>query len=180
MANGVVVQSRVQAKDNDALNRPFVCASDVMNGHVLNLTGYSTTAGESEVWTGVAPTTGNLSNLWMAYSPEIVTVTSASGNEYRGLTPDPRDFTNIAGNVGDCFQPQVGDLITITGDGLAGTKSTNTFVVATNAAFALTWAATAVSGLSLKLREETTISVPTGAIGSHKVTAYKFEVVAIA
>jgi hypothetical protein len=176
MANGVLIQSKVQAKDNDALNRPAVSAADVMNGNVLDLTGYSTTAGEAEVWTAVAPTTGNLSNLWMAYSPEVV-ITNA---KYRGIDCDPRSFTNIAGRVYDVFKLEVGDIITVTGDSLAGTQSTNTFVVATNTAFGLTWAAAAVAGVSLELLEETTISLGTGAIGSQKIPAFKFEVKAIA
>jgi len=177
MANGILVQNKVHAKDTDALNRPVVvAASDVQNGHVLDISNDGTNANGSEVWTGVAPTTGNLSNLWMAYSPEVVITAGA----YRGLTPDPRQFTNVAGRVFDAFKPQVGDIMTLTEDNLAGTKSTNTFVVATNTAFALTWGAAAVSGLSLELIEETTLSLGTGAIGSQKIVAYKFEVVAIA
>ena len=139
MANGILVQNNVQAKDIDALNRPVVSASAVQNGHVMVLSNDGTNTNGAEVWTGVAPTTGNLSNLWMAYSPEVVITDS----KYRGLTPDPRDFTNVAGRVFDAFKPQVGDILTFTEDNLAGTKSTNTFVVATNAAFGLTWASAA-------------------------------------
>ena len=65
-------------------------------------------------------------------------------------------------------------------DAVAGTKSTNGFVVATNAAQKLTWAAAAVSGVSLKLIATEYISIGLGAIGTQRVTAYLFEVVALA
>jgi hypothetical protein len=176
MANGILIQSAVQAKDIDALNRAAVAAVDVQNGSVLNLTGYSTTAGESEVWAAEAPTTGNLSNLWMACSPEVV----VTDGKYKGIDVDPRNFVNTAGDVFDVFKPQLGDIVLMSVDAVGGTKSTNTFVVATNAELKLQWAAAAVSGVSLELIEETTMSIGTGAIGSNKVTAYKFEVVAVA
>jgi hypothetical protein len=176
MANGILVQNKVHAKDTDALNRPVVSASAVQNGHVMAISNDGTNTNGAEVWTGVAPTTGNLSDLWMAYSPEVV----ITNGKYRGIDCDPREFTNIAGRVFDAFKPQVGDIMTLTADNLAGTKGANTFVVATNTAFALTWGAAAVSGLSLSLIEETTLSLGTGSIGSQKIVAYKFEVVAIA
>lgn len=87
----------------------------------------------------------NTTGIWMAYSPEIVTVVTASGKKYRGINPDPRDFTNTSGEVFDAFKPQVGDILTITTDGITGTKSTNTFIVATNGQYALAWAAVANS-----------------------------------
>jgi hypothetical protein len=85
----------------------------------------------------------NSSNLWMAYSPEIVTVVTATGNKYRGLTPDPREFTNIEGEVFSAFKPQVGDIITLTAEAITGTKGSNTFAVAANGAYTLAWAAAA-------------------------------------
>jgi len=93
------------------------------------------TAYELEV---VANTTG----VWMAYSPEIVTVVTASGKKYKGLTPDPREFTNISGEVFDAFKPQVGDIITITADGIGTTAiGSNTFAVAKDGQYKLDWAA---------------------------------------
>lgn len=84
----------------------------------------------------------NSSNLWMAYEPEIVTIV-VNGKKFRGVDNDVRDFYNIAGTPFTAFKPQVGDLITITNDGLAGTKGSNTFVVASNGSYQLTWAAAA-------------------------------------
>ena len=87
----------------------------------------------------------NSTGMWMAYSPEVITVTTASGKKYKGINPDPRDFTNLSGEVFDAFKPQVGDILTITDDGITGTKSTNTFVVAKNGQYKFDWAASANS-----------------------------------
>ena len=176
MANGVIQKNAVMAKDVDSLNRSATINAEVQNGSCVSLSGYSTTTGQSEVWTAVTPATATLGELWMVATPEVVVTDS----KYKGLDPDPRNFTNAANSIMDVFKPQIGDIITLTADAVGGTISTNTFVVATNGELKLQWAASAVSGLSLKLRETTSISIGTGAIGSHKVTAYKFEVVAVA
>lgn len=174
MAYGVVIQDRVQASNVDALNRSAKSASLVENGYVCNLLTRSSTAGEGEVWVATAPATGALSNLWMVYSPEVVITDS----KYKGLNPDPRDFSIAIGQVFDVFQPQLGDIITITADSLTG--SANTHAVATDGDFQLNWGASAVSGLSLKLLATTYISIGLGSIGTQRVTAYRFEVVAVA
>lgn len=176
MAYGVLIQNKVQASDIDALNRSVKCASAVENGMVFNLLTRSAVSGEEEVWVATAPATSYLSNLWMAYEPEIV----LTDGKYKGLDPDPRNFYVPAGTVFSAFQPKLGDVITLTSDVITGTIGANTFVVATNADFQLNWGASAVSGLSLKLIETTYISIATGSIGSQRVTAYKFEVVAVA
>lgn len=80
--------------------------------------------------------------LYMAYEPEVVVVT-VNGKQYKGIDPDVRDFVNIAGNVFSAFKPQVGDILTISADGITGTIGANTFAVATNAQYALAWATTA-------------------------------------
>lgn len=87
----------------------------------------------------------NTTGMWMAYSPEVVSVVTASGKRYKNINPDPRDFTNLSGEVFDTFQPQKGDIITITDDGITGTKSINTFIVAKNGQYKLDWAAAANS-----------------------------------
>jgi len=176
MANGVIKKVAVVAQNIDAYNRSAKINAEVQNGSCLSLSGLVTTAGETEVWTGVTPATATLGELWMVATPEVV----VTDGKYKGLDPDPRNFVNSANDILDVFKPQVGDIIILTADAVGGTKSTNTFVVATDGELKLQWGASAVSGLSLKLREETSISIGTGAIGSHKVTAYKFEVVAVA
>lgn len=87
----------------------------------------------------------NSTGLWMAYSPEIVTVVTASGKKYKGINPDPRDFTNLSGEVFDAFKPVVGDILTITAEGITGTKGTNTYVVAKDGQYTLDWASAANS-----------------------------------
>lgn len=179
MANGVVIKSLVMAQNVDSLNRVAISADstpiDVQNGSVGYLDGKSTTAGEGEVWNFKAPVTASLSNLWMAASPEDV----LTDGKYKGLDPDPRNFINVKGKTFDVFQPKVGDIITLTADAVEG--SANTYVVATNTKPKLQWAAAAVSGLSLKLIATKTISIGIGSLGStQRVTAYEFEVVAVA
>lgn len=85
----------------------------------------------------------NTSGMWMAYEPEVVTIVTASGKQYKGIDPDPRDFYNIPGTPFTAFKPQVGDILTITADGITGTISTNTYAVATNGQYALSWASAA-------------------------------------
>ncbi|MBA4463707.1 MAG: hypothetical protein H2B01_05945 [Nitrosopumilaceae archaeon] len=177
MAYGVVVLDKVHAMNIDALNRTAKSGALIENGMVFALSGKEAGAGETEMWTVVQPATGaNLTHLWMAYSPEIVDTNA----QYRGLDPDPRNFAHAIGDPISCFKPQIGDLITLTDDVITGTKSTNGFVVATNGDYQLNWGASAVSGLSLKLLGTTYISIGLGSIGTQRVTAYQFEVVAIA
>ena len=87
----------------------------------------------------------NTTGMWMAYSPEIVDVVSASGKKYRNIDPDPRDFTNLSGTVFDAFRPQKGDIITMTAEGITGSKATGDYAVAANGQYALAWAAAANS-----------------------------------
>jgi len=180
MAYGILVQSKVAAKDTDSKNRAAVSAAAYENGSVGNLLTKSATSGEAEVWVMTAPVTGALSNLWMVYEPEVNTLVSGS-LKFKGITVDPRLFRNEIGEVFTAFQLSLGDLVTLSADGVAGTKSTNGFVVATNAAQKLTWAAAAVSGVSLKLIATNYLSIGTADLGATgRVDAYLFEVVALA
>lgn len=181
MTHAVLVQEKVAALNVDAYNRPCVSASDIDNGYVFQLATKSSTAGESEAWVATIPASGaGLQNLWMAYEPEIVTVLSGT-KEYKGINPDPRDFYTVAGKMFSAFRPVLGDLLKITGDGLTtGAGAESAYAVATNNDFKLNWAAAAVSGLSLKYLATDYISLADGSIGTQRVVAYKFEVVAVA
>lgn len=179
MAYSVVVINKAMAKDVSSLNRSAECATAMENGFLGSVSVQSTTAGESEVWTFTQPATATLAAMWMVYSPEISIVVNGT-KTYRGLSNDPQDFYIPAGYTFDIFKPQVGDIITVTADALLGSKSTNTYVVAVNGAWGLTWNSAAINGLSFKLLEETYLSIPDGAIGTQRVTAYKFECVAVA
>ena len=181
MAHAVVIQNKVVAEDVKSYNRNAIAGSavDVDNGNVFRLDSKSSTSGESEVWSVTAPTTSGstMANLWMAYSPEVVTVVSGT-KQYRGIDPDPQDYYNVGGKVFDAFKPQVGDLITLTGEALTGTAGL-TYANSSNDAYTLAWSASqTASALSFKLIGTTYISLGSGAINNQRVTAYQFECIA--
>lgn len=120
MANGVIVESRIQATNIDALNRTAKAAVDVAGGGLVALTASGTQG--NEVWTAAAPTTGSLGGLWIAYNPSEH-LTKVGGKFFAGLSEDPRDYANIAGRPFDCFKPVVGDEIDITVDCVDNTAS---------------------------------------------------------
>jgi hypothetical protein len=189
MTHAVVVLNKVQATDIDSYNRVARSASAIDNGWVMQLASRSSTTGESEVWVGTAPSaSAGLTHLWMAYSPEIVETVSGS-NVFKGIDSNPRNFYHIIGEMIDVFQPQIGDIITMTADALstAGAAVASAYAVAvagdgSSDDFELNWAASgAVSGLVLKYLATTYLSIPTGAIAeTQRVVAYQFEVVAVA
>ena len=180
MTHNILIQRAVAAKNIDSLNRSAVHATEAFdNGNVLSLGAISSTDGEGEVFSAAVPATATLAALWMVYTPEVV-VTVSGTKKFKGIDIDPLDFEVPALSIMDVFKPQIGDILTLTADGLAGTKSTNQYVVATDASKKLTWNATAISGLTLKLLGDDFVSVPSGSIGSQRVAAWKFEVVAIA
>jgi hypothetical protein len=183
MANhSVLVPNAIAALNVSSKNRSAVYSADIDNGNLVVLSAKSTTAGEGEVWTALIPSTSNgLTGLWMVYEPEVVTTLSGS-SEYKGLDPNPQNFYTIAGKVFSVFQPALGDLVTITAEGLAGTQSTNTFVNATDSTGGLkpVWGATQTASVfSMKLRGTTYISIADGSIGNQRVTALQFEVVGL-
>ena len=178
MAYGVLIKNAVAAQNVDSFNRSAVSASVVDNGNIVKLGALSTTAGESEVFVAAVPATGNLTDLWVAYQPENV----ASDGKYKNLDPNPQNFTNAIGDVFSVFKPQLGDILTLTAENLAGTKGSNTFVNATDTSGGLkpVWGSTQTSSVfSMKLLETTNIALPDGGINSGRVTAYKFEVVGL-
>jgi hypothetical protein len=180
MANPVIVLSKVQAQDIGAFNRSAVCAADVANGSIVVLTGKSATAGQSEVFTAVVPSTSDgLTGVWMAYSPEDV-VTVSGSNKFKGLDPDPRNFTNLATYVFDVFKPKVGDLILMSEDCFTGARSTNTYANATDTTggLKLVWGSTATSSVfSMHYLATSYISIPDGGISLGRLNAYLMEVV---
>lgn len=180
MAYGILIQNMVAAMNVDSYNRSAVAgsATNIDNGNVFRLDSQSSTTGQSEVWSATAPASGSLNNLWMAYSPEIVTI-SVNGKDYRGLNVDPRDFTNVGGKVFDAFKPQVGDVITMTAPAISGSPSTGDYVNSGSSVYSLAWGAIPVaSSFSLKLIKETYVSLGTGGVDTQRVLAYKLQVVA--
>ena len=79
--------------------------------------------------------------------------------------------------VFDAFKPMPGDIITMTADNLDSSTASN-FAVAGVTSFKFAWAdAPSGSLLSLKYLETTNVPVGSGsAVGTQRVTAYKFEV----
>lgn len=179
MAHNVLIENMVAGLNVDAYNRSAVAATDVDNGNIVILSALSTTAGEADVWTALTPSTANgLTGVWMAYQPSEV----LTDGKYLNLDPDPRNFVNLTGKTFSVFKPQLGDIVTMTADGLAGTKSTNTFVNATDSTGGLkpVWGATQTSSVfSMKLIATTYISIADGSIGTQRVTAYMFQVVGL-
>ena len=103
-----------------------------------------------------------------------------TSSKYRGLDPDVRNFINAIGDVFSVYKPELGDIITLTDDGITGTKGANTFITATDGDPFLNWNTAVVSGLSYKLIGTTYLSLATGSIDTQRVTAYQFECVALA
>lgn len=118
MAYGVLVESMIQAKNIDALNRSAIAQIDVAGGGLVALTA-PTTQGEDR-WTAAAPAAGTLGGLWVAYNPSVK-YTVVNGKVYAGLSQDLRDYTNIAGHTFDVFKPKVGDEIIVTIDAVDAT-----------------------------------------------------------
>ena len=175
--HAVLVPNMIAAMNIDSLNRSAQSASDVDNGNIVILT--SRVSGQPEVFTAVVPSTANgLTGVWIAYDPEIV-LTAA---KYKGIDPDPRNYYNEIGKTFSVFKPQIGDIITLTAEALAGSKDANTFANATDTTGGLKplWGATQTASVfSLKLLATTYISIADGSIGNQRVTAYQFEVVGI-
>jgi len=180
MAYSVLIPKRIMASNVDSLVRDGVHATQRLeNGFIVQLDTKSATAGEKEVWTATAPATNHLNDLHMVNEPVVVTV-EANGVEYKGINPDPRNFSIPATRVFSTFKPQQGDLIELTADGIGGTKSTNTFINAADGVYDLQWGATqTASALSFKLIEENYISIGNGTLGSdQRVVTYLFQCLA--
>ena len=104
MAHGFIIESMIQAKNIDALNRSVTSAIDVDGGGLVSL-AYPTTKGN---------------DVWIAYNPEVKYI-DVNGKRYAGLSADIRDYTNIAGETFDAFKPKVGDELIISIDAVDAT-----------------------------------------------------------
>lgn len=182
--HGVLIPEAIAATNVDSFNRSAIHASALDNGMIVKLTTKSATAGESEVFTAVTPSTSDgLTNLWMVYSGDEIAITDA---RYKGLDPDPRNFFTPASKVVSVYKPQLGDIILMTAECLAGSYvasgSPTTHINATNSSGGLNllWGTSQTgSVLSYKLLGVKYISLATGAIDTQRVTAYEFECVGL-
>jgi hypothetical protein len=177
MANhAILVPSKVAAKDVDAFVRPVTCASALDNGNVFQLLTLSSTAGEvDEVYVATAPTSASATDCWMAGQPEQP-FAIAGNNVYYGLG-NIQDFYNSASQVFTGFHLQKGDIVTLTADAL-DSATAQAYAVPVLGTFKFAWAPAASTGLSLKYMKTTYIPSANGsAIGSGRITAFKFQVV---
>jgi hypothetical protein len=178
MAYSILVPGSIAAKNIDSLNKSAVFTLAALeNGNIVKLGALSSTSGEKEVYVAATPLTASLSTdtFWMVNEPVVVLTAS----KYKGLSDDPTEFNIAASTVFDVYRPQVGDEITISEDGIAGTKSSNTYIVPADNTPELTWAASS-SGVSLayELLETTYIDVPSANFYTGRKTAYKFKCIA--
>jgi hypothetical protein len=180
--HAVLIPQSLFATNVDSLNRSAIYPGGTLdNGFIVALLSKSTTAGESEVWTATVPATGSLTQLWMVYSGDEIPTTDS---KYKGLDPDPRSFFIAANKVVSVYKPQVGDIVRLTAEAVAGTKGSNTFINATDTTggLQLYWGATKTSSvLSYQLLNDSQyINIPSGAIGdTQRITAYEFQCVGV-
>ena len=176
--NAVLEQTLTAATNVNTYNGSFIYEdADLQNGSVF----VKGDEFSEQVYEIEAPATGKLNNLWMASSPVDTILTDALGNQYKPGILDPRAFANKAGLVFSAFKPQVGDIITISADGIDGDYSdAMLYVNAVDGEFKLAFGTTQTAdALSFKVIKPTYISVASAnAIGSQRIDAYKLECVA--
>lgn len=176
MAYGVLIESKIQAKNIEALNRSAIAAVDVAGGGLVSLVA-PTTKGEDR-WTANTPSAGNL-KVAIAYNP-AVQYNVVNGVTLAGLLVDPRAYTNIANKTFDVFLPKVGDEIVITIDAVDASSSA---IVAgdylepkaSQTTFQRIASATGATAGSTSFRVEyvDALTFPKAGIGTDAVVAYK-------
>lgn len=120
MAKSVLIESSIQAKDNDALNRYAEATVAVGAGGLVSLTAPTDRA--NNVWTAGVPSALTLGGLYMAYAPTDKNLVS-DGLDLGMVSPDPRLYDNTANKPFTVFKPKVGDEIIITIDGVDASGS---------------------------------------------------------
>jgi len=118
--SGYMIEKRINAKDNDALNRSAVCATDVDGGTLVSMSSYA-----NGVFTVAKSTSG--SGLYMAYNPSEH-FTKIGTKLFAGLSEDPRDYTNLATRTLDVFELKVHDMVGLTDGNIASGDITSVTV----------------------------------------------------
>lgn len=175
--HAVLIPNKIMATNVDSLNRTAVSGSDIDNGMVFTLQTLASGSGEGEVWATEMILTGSLTGIWMAYSPEVVTIYSPDGlTAYRGINQDPRNFYVKAGDYIDAFKPMAGDIITLSTDAFTAARSTNTYANATTGSLNLVWGANDLaSAATFKYLATDYISIGSGSVigSTQRQTAYR-------
>lgn len=173
--NNVVIKKRTQSYNIDALNRTAVCEQDIQNGSVFALKEYSKNEGESMVWKATAPEANTDKGIWMATSPEVVIIKDAAGNEYKGLTPDPRAFINYAGKMIDATKLVEGDIIEMTCEGITGAgEIANKYLVIDANQFVLKAQSSETTGFCLERVGEGRLNIGNGNLKKVPAKTYKY------
>lgn len=182
MANhAVVIANKMAAKDVDAYVRPAIAEQDIDNGNIFSLLGKSSTTGEAEVWDVTVPATGSLAGLWMALEPELPFLKNGT-RQYNGLGTI-QDFYTAASTVFTAVKLVPGDIITLTAEAFVS-GSTLAFAQASNGSVKWTGGTTSsgsfVYGNVATLRYLGTTYIPSadGSIGTGRIAAYQYEVIA--
>lgn len=168
MAHNVIIKRAVAGFNVDSYNRTVVADTDIDNGGVFALTR---TDAQDLRWTASYAANASATGLWMATSPEVMYV-----NKEAGLSVDPRDFTNKAGRSIDATLLVKGDVIEMTGEGIADIDTKDYLVAATDS-YTLVAADAAVAGFTLKKIGTSTLKIGDGAIAPAPVATYVYEVV---
>lgn len=181
MANCVLVPTHITAMDVDAYNRVGVAETDIPNGTALVCGVCSTDADKKHVFK-VTPAKAVAKDLWMAYSPEVVT-NGVDGEYIKDVFKDPRKFTNIAGKVFDIFKPVAGvDLIQVSKEFFDEGKDPKTVGNATYVEIqadgkfdAVASATPSFAGLQFRIVQTEPIIIGNGTIGGEAVDAWILE-----
>lgn len=166
---GYMIESRMSAKDVEALNRSAVSESDIDGGTLVSLSTFA-----DGVFTATKATSGQ--GLYIAYNPSEH-FTKVDDNIYAGLSQDPRDYTNLAGRTFDVAKLLVGDLVTLTAGNIKSgeTVTKGKFLEQGADGYVVKNSATA-STTSLKVIDIVTIPFPQAGIGMEFATGYLCEV----
>lgn len=176
----VVIKRRVAAHNIDSLNRSFVATEDLENGSVFTLSERSDVDGENEVWKAAKPSADTDVGVWMAKSSEVVITAITDGTRdstnvlhMKGIVEDPRMFTNVKGLVGDCFKPQVGDIIEMT----LGSDSEKYLVIDSANTYKLKSASDKTTGFSMHQVGTSVLHIGSASLVKTPVKTYIYEVV---
>lgn len=135
--------------------------------------------GVDDVYTANVPTTGNLKGLYMAYNPSERYI-KINNLKIAGqpISVDPRNYTNLAGTVGDMFKLEIGDEAEILKEGIVGevAPTVGQFLEARNGSKLLTISATQTADTtSFKVVKIANQAFPQAHIGEDNQPRYILE-----